>query len=117
MSLKKLILATTFVATAAVLTACSSSPQITKAGSNVQFVDTKPTNCQFIGKAEGRVGTFFSGNKTHSELMRSAAADLLNKAAAMGGNVIYNAQDASMRYVSAVAPTDAVMDGDVYKCQ
>jgi len=35
----------------------------------------------------------------------------------MGGNVIYNAQDASLQYVSEIAPTDAIMVGEVYNCK
>lgn len=100
------------------LTGCSSSKyQLSSAAQNVQFIDTKPSDkCQFIAKAEGRRNTFFSGTKTHSELMKDAAIDLLNNAATMGGNVVYQAQDASMQYISEIAPTDAIMTGDVYKC-
>ncbi|OCG02872.1 DUF4156 domain-containing protein [Gilliamella sp. wkB112] len=118
MSIKKILFISVAVSTALLLNACSSSQyQPTAAGSKVQFVDTKPAaTCQLLGKAEGRRGTFFSGQKTHSELIRDAATDLMNKAAAMGGNVIYDAQDASMKYLSDVAPTDAVMVGDVYRC-
>ena len=84
----------------------------------MQFVDTKPSaTCQLLGKAEGRRSTLFSGLKTHSELIRDAANDLLNNAAAMVGNVIYDAQDASVKYLSDVAPTDAVMVGEVYRCK
>ncbi|QYN44322.1 DUF4156 domain-containing protein [Gilliamella sp. ESL0441] len=118
MSCKKLLLVSLTVSTALFLNACSNSQyELTQAGRQVQFVDTKPTaNCQLLGKAEGRRGTFFSGTKTHSELIRDAASDLMNKAAAMGGNVIYDAQDASLQYISDVAPTDAIMVGDVYRC-
>ncbi|OCG24668.1 hypothetical protein A9G11_03170 [Gilliamella sp. wkB108] len=118
MSIKKLLFISVAISTTLLLNACSSSEyQLTSAGRQVQFVDTKPSaNCQLLGKAEGRRGTFFSGLKTHSELIRDAASDLMNKAAAMGGNVIYDAQDASMKYISDVAPTDAVMVGDVYRC-
>lgn len=99
------------------LNGCGSNYQLSPAAQQVQFIDTKPDDhCQFLGKVEGRRNTFFSGTKTHSELMKDAAADLLNKAAALGGNVVYQAQDASMKYISEIAPTDAVMAGDVYKC-
>ncbi|XKM14183.1 DUF4156 domain-containing protein [Orbaceae bacterium ac157xtp] len=116
---KSLCLIATLSLAATVLTGCESASkyQLTQAGQHVQFVDLKPADdCQFLGKVEGRRGTFFSGNKTHSELIREAAIDLLNNAAKMGGNVIHNAQDTSMRYVSSLAPTDAVMEGDVYRC-
>ena len=118
MSLKKTLLAVAFASGAILLLdGCSSNYQLTPAAQNVHFIDTKPAdNCQFLGSVEGRRNTFFSGNKTHSELMKDAAADLLNKAAALGGNTIYQAQDSSVKYVSEIAPLDAVMSGDVYKC-
>lgn len=115
MSLKKFIL---IASAALVLTACGSSgTQLTTAGENVKFVDDKPgSDCQLLGKAEGSRNSFFAGSKTHSELIRDAAKDLQNKAAAMGGNVIFNAQDATMQIVSELLPTDALMTGEVYKC-
>ncbi|MCX8641714.1 MULTISPECIES: DUF4156 domain-containing protein [unclassified Gilliamella] len=118
MSFKKCLLISAAISTALLLNACSNSNyQLTSAGRQVQFIDTKPAaSCQFVGKAEGRRSSLFSGLKTHSELIRDAASDLMNKAAAMGGNVIYNAQDASLNYISEVAPTDAVMVGEVFRC-
>lgn len=118
MSIKKLCIVTTLLSPF-LITACSSSSQyqLTAAGQRVEFVDTQPAdNCQFLGKVEGRRGAFFSGSKTHSELMRDAAIDLLNNAATMGGNTIYNAMDSSTKYVSDFAPLDVVMEGEVYKC-
>ncbi|MCO6544541.1 MAG: DUF4156 domain-containing protein [Gilliamella sp.] len=119
MSIKKLLFISVAMVATLLLGACSSSNyQTTSAGSQVQFIDTKPAaSCQLLGKAEGRRSSFFSGLKTHSELIRDAASDLMNKAAAMGGNVIYNAQDTSMQYISDIAPTDAVMVGEVYSCK
>ncbi|MWP49129.1 MULTISPECIES: DUF4156 domain-containing protein [unclassified Gilliamella] len=119
MSIKKLLFIGVAMVATLFLGACSSSNyQTTSAGSHVQFIDTKPAaSCQLLGKAEGRRSSFFSGLKTHSELIRDAATELMNKAAAMGGNVIYNAQDTSMQYISDIAPTDAVMVGEVYSCK
>jgi predicted secreted Zn-dependent protease len=116
---KKSLVIGVAVSATLLLSACSNSNhQLTSAGSHVQFIDTKPAaSCQLLGKAEGRRSSFFSGLKTHSELIRDAASDLMNKAAAMGGNVIYNAQDTSMQYISDIAPTDAVMVGEVYSCK
>ena len=114
---KILFIASAAAIIASSLSACSSQYQLTPAAQNVQFVDVKPTgDCKFLGQVEGRRGTFFSGTKTHSELIRDAATDLLNQAATIGGNVIYNAQDATMRYVSEVVPTDVIMTGEVYQC-
>ncbi|WP_392566931.1 DUF4156 domain-containing protein [Utexia brackfieldae] len=115
MSLKKCLL---IASAAMVLTACGTSgTQLTTAGEAVKFVDVKPgSDCQLLGKTEGRRSSFFAGTKTHSELIREAAKDLQNRAGAMGGNVIFNAQDATMQIVSELVPTDAVMAGEVYKC-
>jgi hypothetical protein len=101
-----------------ILSACSSSTsQLTSSGSLVVFVDTKPdSNCQYLGKAEGHRSSFFSGTKTHSELMRDAAKDLRNNAAAMNGNTIFNAQDTTPKVISDLVPVDATMAGEVYNC-
>ena len=47
--------------------------------------------------------------------MRGAANDLRNKAAAMGGNVIYG-NSPSQNLLSSFAPLDSKMVGEVYKC-
>ncbi|OCG37982.1 hypothetical protein A9G29_01185 [Gilliamella sp. Fer2-1] len=119
MSIKKSVFVSVVILATLLLSACSSDKyQPTAAGRQVQFIDTKPADsCQFLGKTEGRRSSFFSGLKTHSELIRDAASELMNKAATMGGNVIYNAQDTSMQYISDIAPTDAIMVGEVYSCK
>ncbi|MWN30959.1 MULTISPECIES: DUF4156 domain-containing protein [unclassified Gilliamella] len=119
MFIKKSLVIGVAISATLLLSACSNSNhQLTSAGSQVKFIDTKPAaSCQLLGKAEGRRSSFFSGVKTHSELIRDAATELMNKAAEMGGNVIYNAQDTSMQYISDIAPTDAVMVGEVYSCK
>lgn len=48
--------------------------------------------------------------------MRGAANDLRNKAAAMGGNVIYGVTTPSQTFLSSFAPLDSKMQGQVYKC-
>ncbi|RKS87132.1 uncharacterized protein DUF4156 [Orbus hercynius] len=120
MSIKKALLVVVATSTTVLLlNGCTgtSQYQLTQAGQQVKFIDIKPaTDCQYIGKAEGRRGTFFAGTKTNRELIKDAAADLLNNAASMGGNTIYNAQDATAKYISEVAPTDIIMTGEVYKC-
>lgn len=116
-SIKKQMLMVAIFAGAALLAGCSGKSQLTTAGSQVQFVDTIPgNNCQLLGKAEGRRSTFFAGSKSNSELIKDAAANLLNNAAQMGGNTIYNARNTTTAILSDLAPTDIVMEGDVYKC-
>ncbi|TEA26976.1 DUF4156 domain-containing protein [Candidatus Schmidhempelia bombi] len=115
MSLKKYVLV---AGIPLILSACSSSTtELTSGGSLVTFVDTPPSsNCQYLGKAEGHRSSFFSGTKTHSELMRDAAKDLRNNAATMSGNTIFNAQDTSPKVISDLVPVDVTMTGEVYKC-
>lgn len=48
--------------------------------------------------------------------MRGAANDLRNKAAAMGGNMIYGANSPSHNLLASFIPLDSKMVGQVYKC-
>lgn len=112
-SKKRLILFFAFFLTACV----GTGTVLTHEGAKVRFVDNKPgASCKFIAKAEGRRGTFFSGRKTHTDLLRDAAHELQNKAAKLGGNVIFNSQKTRSTIVSQLVPTDVVIEGDVYRC-
>ena len=57
------------------------------------------------------------GSRTESQSLRGAANDLRNKAAAMGGNVIFNVGTGAGSIVDSFAPLDSKMSGQVYKCQ
>jgi len=51
--------------------------------------------------------------------MRGAANDLRNKAAAMGGNVIYNVTSpvsVKETYLASFVPLDSKIQGQVFKC-
>ncbi len=62
---------------------------MTAAGSQVRFVENQPgSDCQLLGQVAGTQSNWLSGVNNESSSMRSAANDLRNKAAAMGGNVI-----------------------------
>ncbi|WP_337261566.1 MULTISPECIES: DUF4156 domain-containing protein [unclassified Serratia (in: enterobacteria)] len=102
---------------ALLLAGCSSSNELTAAGQQVQFTDTKPAaECQLMGEVTGSQSNWLSGTGGEGSSMRGAANDLRNKAAAMGGNVIYGASSPSQNLLSSLAPLDSKMVGQVYKC-
>lgn len=106
-------------ATAALLLAgCSATNTLTSAGSQVQITDTQPgSECQLLGTVTGVQNNWLSGSRTESQSLRGAANDLRNKAAAMGGNVIFNVGTGAGSIVDSFAPLDSKMSGQVYQCQ
>jgi hypothetical protein len=102
---------------AVLLAGCSSTNELSAAGQLVKFTDTKPAaECQLVGEVTGTQSNWLSGNGGEGSSMRGAANDLRNKAAAMGGNVIYGATSPSQNLLSSFAPLDSKMVGQVYKC-
>ncbi|MEI7214580.1 DUF4156 domain-containing protein [Pectobacterium versatile] len=102
---------------AVLLAGCSSTSQLSAAGQAVAFTDAKPgSECQLLGQASGSQSNWLAGNHSDGSSMRSAANDLRNKAAAMGGNTIYGATSSSETFWSSFAPLDSKMNGSVYKC-
>ncbi|ERK05772.1 putative membrane protein yjeI [Serratia fonticola AU-P3(3)] len=102
---------------AVLLAGCSSTNELTAAGQQVKFTDTKPAaECQLVGEVTGTQSNWLSGSGGEGSSMRGAANDLRNKAAAMGGNVIYGATSPSQNLLSSFAPLDSKMIGQVYKC-
>lgn len=99
------------------LAGCSTMTQLSSAGQQVKFTDTKPASeCQLLGETTGTQSNWLSGQGGETSSMRAAANDLRNKAAAMGGNVIYGAISPSEGFWSSFAPLDSKMSGQVYKC-
>ncbi|ASY81011.1 hypothetical protein BJK05_13825 [Pectobacterium polaris] len=102
---------------AVLLAGCSSTSQLSAAGQAVAFTDTKPgSECQLLGQASGSQSNWLAGNHSDGSSMRSAANDLRNKAAEMGGNTIYGTTSSSETFWSSFAPLDSKMNGSVYKC-
>lgn len=102
---------------ALLLAGCSTSNELTTAGQQVTFSETKPgVECQLVGEVTGSQSNWFSGSGGESSSMRGAANDLRNKAAAMGGNVIYGVNSPSQSLISSFVPLDSKMIGQVYKC-
>lgn len=112
MRIKVLLGATLFV-----LAGCSTTNKITTAGEKVRFVIAQPgSECRHLGLVTGTQSNWLSGVNNESSSLRGAANDLRNKAAEMGGNVIYGANNPTETLLSSFIPTDSKMIGQVYKC-
>lgn len=108
-----------FSLAAVLLTGCSStSNKLSTAGQRVTFTDQQPAKeCQMLGNVTGEQNNWFSGaGGGESSSLRGAANDLRNRAAEMGGNVIYGATSPTQNIWSSFAPLDSKMSGQVYKC-
>lgn len=103
---------------AVMLAGCSSSSNsLSAAGQQVSFVDQQPSSqCQLLGNVTGSQSNWFSGAGGEGSSLRGAANDLRNRAAEMGGNVIYGATSPTQNIWSSFAPLDSKMSGQVYKC-
>lgn len=102
---------------ALLLAGCSSSNTLSSAGERVTFVDQQPaSSCQLLGNVTGAQSNWLSGSGGEGSSLRGAANDLRNRAAEMGGNVIYGATSPTQNIWSNFAPLDSKMSGQVYKC-
>nr|WP_024965923.1 DUF4156 domain-containing protein [Pantoea sp. IMH] len=103
---------------AVLLAGCSSSNNtLSAAGEKVTFTDQQPgSECQLLGNLTGSQSNWLSGAGGEGSSLRGAANDLRNRAADMGGNVIYGATSPTQNFWSSFAPLDSKMSGQVYKC-
>ncbi|MFS2224286.1 DUF4156 domain-containing protein [Pantoea sp. B65] len=102
---------------ALLLTGCGSTQQLDSAGQRVTFTDKQPaSSCQLLGNVTGSQSNWLSGSGGEGSSLRGAANDLRNRAAEMGGNVIYGATSPTQNIWSSFAPLDSKMSGQVYKC-
>lgn len=103
---------------AVLLAGCSSSNNtLSAAGEKVTFTDQQPgSECQLLGNLTGSQSNWLSGAGGEGSSLRGAANDLRNRAAEMGGNVIYGATSPTQNFWSSFAPLDSKMSGQVYKC-
>ncbi len=102
---------------ALLLAGCSTSNKLSTAGEHVTFTDKQPPDsCQLLGNVTGSQSNWLSGTGAEGSSLRGAANDLRNRAAAMGGNVIYGATSPTQNIWSSFAPLDSKMSGQVYKC-
>lgn len=101
------------------LAGCSAGGnQLTSGGQNVRFVDEQPSSqCRFLGSVTGEQSNWLSGQQLEGgSSMRGAANDLRNKAASMGGNVIYGASTPGLSVISNFVPVATKMSGQIYHC-
>ncbi|AIX72378.1 MAG: DUF4156 domain-containing protein [Mixta calida] len=104
-------------AAALLLAGCSTSKDLSAAGQRVTFTDQQPAQtCQLLGEITGSQSNWLSGAGGENSSLRGAANDLRNRAAEMGGNVIYGATSPTQNIWSSFAPLDSKMTGQVYKC-
>ncbi len=97
-----------------VLANCSgpNKNKLTPRGAGVTFVDEKPSNaCQLLGTLTGSQSNFFSGVGGENNNLRGAANDLRNRAAEMGGNVIFGASSPTQHILANFLPLDSEMRG------
>lgn len=103
--------------TALLLLGCSTTNELTPAGAQIRFVDTDlDRQCFLLGRVTGVQSNWLAGQGYAGSSMGGAENDLRNKAAAIGGNVIYGVGTPSATLWSALIPLDSRMTGQVYKC-
>lgn len=101
----------------ALLVGCSAiSP--TREGKSVELVTEKPAaNCKQLGDAIGSQGNWFTGDYTSNKnLLLGARNDLRNKAAEMGGNVVWVQNSANTNAWGSLGTTNTTVLGVVYRC-
>ncbi|MFT8209491.1 MAG: DUF4156 domain-containing protein [Symbiopectobacterium sp.] len=104
------------IAVAVLLAGCSTSKELSSAGQSVKFTDKQPgSGCRLVGQVTDSQSTWLTGHD-EGNAQRGAANDLRNKAAALGGNVIYGATSSSESFWSSFAPLDSKLVGQVYHC-
>lgn len=65
---------------AVLLAGCSTTHELTAAGQQIKFTDSKPAaECQLLGEVTGTQSNWLSGNGGEGSSMRGAANDLRNK--------------------------------------
>lgn len=112
----RITISSTTLAATLLLAGCSTHNSLTSAGQAVRLADEKPgADCQLLGHATGEQSNWLSGNNESGSLL-GAANQLREKAAAMGGNVLYNVNSPSQTLWSSFVPVASQMSGDVYKC-
>lgn len=103
----------------AVISSGCAGTRVSREGAQVELTNEKPQgDCKFLGEAVGSQGNVITGDITsNKELMVGARNDLRNKAADMGGNVVWvqNLSNASAWGSSGTTNTTVV--GQVFNCK
>lgn len=101
------------------LAGCSSSSnQLSATGQQVRFVENQPgKECHFLGNLTGEQSNWISARQSAvGSSLRGAANDLRNRAAILGGNVIYNASTPAETLAASFIPIPTKMSGQIYRC-
>lgn len=103
------------------LAGCSAT-ELTSKGNLVRITSTEPGNdCEYLGVVTGSQGDMITGAYTSNENLETGALnDLRNKAAEMGGNVIFIVSQRAGQTTDeggAGRQTNVTMTANVYRCQ
>ncbi len=102
------------------LAACAPVALNTPSATAVRLTNTEPgAQCKFLGDITGSQGDFLLGSITsNADLETGARNDIKNKAAAMGGNVVYvlTSRAGQTGTKDSLAQTNVTLSGNVYRC-
>ncbi len=102
------------------LAACAPTTLSPGAASNVRITHNEPgKECVFLGDVTGSQGNFLAGAITsNADLETGARNDLKNKAAGMGGNVVYllTQRAGQTGGKDHLEQTNVTLSGNVYRC-
>ncbi len=105
---------------AATLAACAPTALSPGAAANVRITHNEPgKECTFLGDVTGSQGNFLAGPITsNADLETGARNDLKNRAAAMGGNVVYllTQRAGQTGRKDRLEQTNVTLTGNVYRC-
>jgi hypothetical protein len=101
-----------------ILVGCSATP-VNSGAERVRLTNTDPgKQCKLLGDVTGNQGNEFTGPFiSNANLETGARNDIKNKAAAMGGNVVYIlTQRAGQSGITPGRQTNVTLSGNVYRC-
>jgi len=102
------------------LAGCAAT-ELTSGGKEVRITSTEPGNeCEYLGVVTGSQGDAITGVYTSNEDLETGALnDLRNKAAELGGNVIFIVSQRAGQTTDqggAGRQTNVTMTANVYRC-
>jgi hypothetical protein len=113
-------IATALLLASSLLSACAPTQLMSRAAADVKLTHNEPPGeCAFLGDVTGNQGDSLSGPLTsNADLETGARNDIKNKAAAMGGNVIYLLTQRAGRTGAGDhrEQTNVTLSGNVYHC-
>ena len=122
--MKKQIISTLVVCTAAALLAACSATSLTPGAEKVVVGQKKPRHCKYLGMVTANQGNFFTGQYTsNANLQQGAYNDLRNKTYKLGGNYVQLLQTQASstgnvyQGTGGQAETSVSISGNAYKCK